>query len=179
MTPPIDQDDSSGPAFRINPYQAPDIEHALEPSADSSAAAARTDSICMDWRDRHTFLKTVAPLRLVAVMGGVVSGLGIFGLLISLYSAWTLNPFFDMPWWNFLRAVPTLLRLSVIVYICWLHWQLAQAIAKTAGGCDGSMRAWSQCQLKIAYVGVLFVAVTLLQLGWTWFEVFYGPWSIR
>jgi hypothetical protein len=67
-----------------------------------------------------------------------------------------------------LRRSLVLLTAALGFYACWLQWQLADAIAMTAGGTTSNMRTWSEIQLRIAWLMLVILGFNLASLGWDW-----------
>jgi hypothetical protein len=159
-----DEDEQS-----INPYAA---SHIGDASAGASAAhqQPRKYTVRMAWSDRVRFMKVVGPLRLVATVGAVICLWGLYSLVRSWFET-PLLPSIGGEWNKSLNAVSSALlmaRLLVGLYVCGLHWSLADAIAGTATGREGEMTQWSVLQLRLARVVMVLLTLSVVAYIWDW-----------
>jgi hypothetical protein len=121
----------------------------------------------MHWADRRRFLRAVLPLRLYAIAGfffGGVALLSMFGTILESREIITFQGPADV--FLSIRALFVTAKGLLALYVCWLNWRFADALAATAGGATASMSDWSRLQLRLAQVLVATVALGLASEGW-------------
>jgi hypothetical protein len=168
--------DPSEPAQAINPYAVTALTETQESRPAPPAFVQRRYVTQMDWADRRRFLKAVGPLRVAAMLTGIGTLVALYGVLSPIRLAWEFNSLGDLRVPTLGRTFISLARTLVMAYACWLQWQLAGAIAKTAGGTDSDMRRWSQIQLSLANTALATVFIAALYFLWAWIVIqWYRP----
>src|SRR5262245_61527133 len=154
---------------RINPYEVTGLGDPQSGFAPENVSTARrTFQLRMDWADRIRFLRAVGPLRIVAVVSGVVAVLGLYTMVSGLV---TLRQFDELTgaWQSaefIARWSSSFVRVGLIVYVAWLQWRFAEAIAAAAGGRIGNMSQWSDLQLRLARWGIAMLVIGLAVTFW-------------
>jgi|GEM_PF-3888558 hypothetical protein len=65
-----------------------------------------------------------------------------------------------------LKFLFTPMRSAIILWMCWLYWQLADAIVSTAGGASSSMEEWSRIQSRLVWSMIVALIVAVLSISW-------------
>lgn len=169
MPPPgFPSSHSSGESQPVNPYEATVI------ASPRSAAGPqlplpppRCYRLTMAWADRRRFLSAVAPLRLYAIAGFLLGGVALLSMIGALFESRAIVTFQGpADWLLAIRVIFVVLKGLLAIYVCWLNWRFADAIAVTAGGTSGRMSDWSQLQLRLAQLLVATIGLALASEGW-------------
>jgi hypothetical protein len=161
------------PAADINPYAASPVSDARTTVAEPRPEPERHYQVRMSWTARRNFLRAVGPLRLYGVAGMVFGASGLFGLLSSGYQIWEFSQAEGLAALGLmLRLALNFVRATLVFYICWLCWKLADALATTAGGSTGEMVGWSRFQLRLAQANLALMAAVAVPFVWDWLSLF-------
>src|SRR4029453_10259847 len=168
LEPSRQRSDVSAP---INPYEAslvtpPDLLRQAESDQERNGTK-RQYRVRMEWSAARLFLPLALPLRIGAVAGGLMVAYGLYGFFTTLHGAWLEGVFDgsrDVAW--MLKFLFTPVRSAIILWMCWLYWQLADAIVATAGGASSSMEEWSRIQSRLVWSMIVALIVAVLSIGW-------------
>jgi hypothetical protein len=126
----------------------------------------------MKWADRRRFLKAVGPLRITAVLGGLI----VFGrtapLLLPLIFFWQRPILNEVPSLILVRLLTQFLINLTFAYGFWLQWRLADVLVEVAGGTHGSMQTWSEVQLRAAITALAGIVLSCFSFIWGYLEIY-------
>jgi hypothetical protein len=158
---------SGEPAQELNPYAPSEVPQGHDSPSGSQDEASRQFQVRMAWADRQRFLKAVGPLRLAALAGMLAGVWALWGLLQSWVEFYRAASLVDTRDWILLvRFLFVAAKGVLAMYVCFLNWKLADALAKTAGGRTANMREWSNLQLQLARMMLATIALAVVSFGW-------------
>jgi membrane glycosyltransferase len=167
-TPGSPSSHSSGESQPVNPYAAPSVASPRSAAeVERREDTPRTYQLRMEWTDRRRFLRAVGPLRLYAIAGFLLGGVAILSMIGAIFESRQIITF-QGPADVFLavRVLFVIAKGLLALYVCWLNWRFADALAATAGGTTSSMNEWSRLQLRLAQLLVATIALALASEGW-------------
>lgn len=158
----------------VNPYAASGVAAPRTVETTDGRTAERQFRIVMDWSDRYRFLKSVGLLRVYSIVGGCFGAWGLFLLLQSGFElVWQsgIRDWIDIV--HLARLTIYIIQALIALSLCFVLWQLADALAGTAGGQTGRMRQWSRLHLRAARLLVAFMVVFFAATAFRWLESEY------
>lgn len=150
----------------VNPYEpSAHVSEPVRPSPITDESPGPHYASRLDWSDRRALLKSLGPIRLSVVIGGLYWLRSIAYYASALANIVTRHDQFDGPSITFSAFAACWLLLGVLhLYTYRLDWLYAESLQSLAGGRTPSHRDWTRLHLRTwrlsALIWILFLALT-------------------